>query len=50
MTGSPRDPFYSSPFGPFYRRHAPYPVQPEYRMHELNKRLQSRPEVSDHQT
>ncbi|XP_056596060.1 LIM domain-binding protein 2b isoform X3 [Triplophysa dalaica] len=47
MTGAPRDPFYSSPFGPFYRRHAPYPVQPEYRMHELNKRLQSRPEDCD---
>ncbi len=25
MTGAPRDPFYSSPFGPFYRRHAPLP-------------------------
>ncbi|XP_030643878.1 LIM domain-binding protein 2b isoform X2 [Chanos chanos] len=47
MTGAQRDPFYSSPFGPFYRRHAPCAVQPEYRIHELNKRLQSRPEDCD---
>ncbi|XP_022537714.1 LIM domain-binding protein 2b isoform X2 [Astyanax mexicanus] len=43
----PRDPFYASPFGPFYRRHAPCAVQPDYRMHELNKRLQSRTEDCD---
>lgn len=45
MSGAPRDPFYSSPFGPFYRRHAPTAAQPQYRIHELNKRLQSRSEV-----
>uniref|UniRef100_UPI00358F9DF3 LIM domain-binding protein 2-like isoform X8 n=1 Tax=Myxine glutinosa TaxID=7769 RepID=UPI00358F9DF3 len=43
----PSDPFYSSPFGPFYRRHTPYVIQPEYRLHELNKRLQARTEESD---
>ncbi|XP_029108363.1 LIM domain-binding protein 2 isoform X5 [Scleropages formosus] len=47
MSSAPHDPFYSSPFGPFYRRHSPYAVQPEYRIHELNKRLQSRTEESD---
>ncbi|EFB27880.1 hypothetical protein PANDA_004364, partial [Ailuropoda melanoleuca] len=29
---------------PFYRRHTPYMVQPEYRIYEMNKRLQSRTE------
>lgn len=43
----PHDPFYSSPFGPFYRRHTPYVVQPEYRIYEMNKRLQARTEVSE---
>uniref|UniRef100_A0A8C4Q262 Armadillo like helical domain containing 3 n=1 Tax=Eptatretus burgeri TaxID=7764 RepID=A0A8C4Q262_EPTBU len=43
----PSDPFYASPFGPFYRRHTPYVIQPEYRLHELNKRLQARTEESD---
>ncbi|XP_071982144.1 LIM domain-binding protein 2 isoform X3 [Engystomops pustulosus] len=47
MSSSQHDPFYSSPFGPFYRRHTPYMVQPEYRIYELNKRLQSRTEDSD---
>ncbi|XP_044152864.1 LIM domain-binding protein 2 isoform X3 [Bufo gargarizans] len=47
MSSTPHDPFYSSPFGPFYRRHTPYMVQPEYRVYELNKRLQSRTEDSD---
>ncbi|RXN12534.1 LIM domain-binding 2 isoform X3 [Labeo rohita] len=44
MSNPPHDPFYSSPFGPFYRRHSPYMVQPEYRIYEMNKRLQSRTE------
>nr|DBA29294.1 TPA: hypothetical protein GDO54_009533 [Pyxicephalus adspersus] len=47
MSSSQHDPFYSSPFGPFYRRHSPYMVQPEYRIYELNKRLQARTEDSD---
>ncbi|XP_028833913.1 LIM domain-binding protein 2-like isoform X3 [Denticeps clupeoides] len=47
MSGSAHDPFYSSPFGPFYRRHSPYMVQPEYRIYEMNKRLQSRSEECD---
>ncbi|XP_045573978.1 LIM domain-binding protein 2 isoform X5 [Salmo salar] len=47
MSNPPNDPFYSSPFGPFYRRHSPYMVQPEYRIYEMNKRLQSRTEESD---
>ncbi|XP_022185229.2 LIM domain-binding protein 2 isoform X4 [Nilaparvata lugens] len=49
------DPFYCSPFGtPYYnrcvpvpRRHTPYFGQPDYRMYELNKRLQQRTEESD---
>ncbi|XP_044912492.1 LIM domain-binding protein 2 isoform X2 [Felis catus] len=45
MSSTPHDPFYSSPFGPFYRRHTPYMVQPEYRIYEMNKRLQARTEV-----
>ncbi|XP_053314276.1 LIM domain-binding protein 2 isoform X1 [Spea bombifrons] len=47
MSSTPHDPFYSSPFGPFYRRHTPYMIQPEYRIYEMNKRLQSRSEDSD---
>ncbi|XP_043918128.1 LIM domain-binding protein 2 isoform X2 [Protopterus annectens] len=47
MCSTPHDPFYSSPFGPFYRRHTPYMVQPEYRIYELNKRFQSRTEDCD---
>ncbi len=46
MSNPNHDPFYSSPFGPFYRRHSPYMVQPEYRIYEMNKRLQARTEVS----
>ncbi|XP_028599127.1 LIM domain-binding protein 2 isoform X2 [Podarcis muralis] len=46
-SAAPHDPFYSSPFGPFYRRHTPYMVQPEYRIYEMNKRLQTRTEDSD---
>ena len=43
------DPFFTSPFSPFYRRPAPSFMgqqQPDYRIHELNKRLQQRNEVS----
>uniref|UniRef100_A0A674P3F8 LIM domain binding 2a n=1 Tax=Takifugu rubripes TaxID=31033 RepID=A0A674P3F8_TAKRU len=47
MSNPAHDPFYSSPFGPFYRRHSPYMVQPEYRIYEMNKRLQARTEESD---
>ncbi|XP_062865144.1 LIM domain-binding protein 2b isoform X2 [Trichomycterus rosablanca] len=48
MSGAPRDPFYSSPFGPFYRRHeASGAAQPQYRVHELNKRLQNLSEDCD---
>ncbi|XP_034298678.1 LIM domain-binding protein 2 isoform X2 [Pantherophis guttatus] len=47
MSSVSHDPFYSSPFGPFYRRHTPYMVQPEYRIYEMNKRLQARSEDSD---
>ncbi|BFY98443.1 hypothetical protein BsWGS_01477 [Bradybaena similaris] len=43
-----QDPFYSSPFStPFYRRPTPYMGQPDYRIYELNKRLQHRTEDSD---
>ncbi|XP_064631473.1 LIM domain-binding protein 2-like isoform X3 [Lineus longissimus] len=41
------DPYYSPQFPPFYRRHTPYMGQPDYRMYELNKRLQQRTEESD---
>ncbi|XP_043671539.1 LIM domain-binding protein 2 isoform X3 [Vespula pensylvanica] len=42
------DPFYCSPFGSHYfRRHTPYFGQPDYRLYELNKRLQQRNEDSD---
>ncbi len=41
------DPFYASPFSQFYRRHTPYMGQPDYRIYELNKRLQQRTEVSE---
>ncbi|XP_052250882.1 LIM domain-binding protein 2-like isoform X3 [Dreissena polymorpha] len=42
------DPFYSSPFSMYSnRRQAPYMGQPDYRMYELNKRLQQRSEDSD---
>ena len=40
------DPFYSSPFSLYSgRRHAPYMGQPDFRIYELNKRLQQRTEV-----
>ncbi|XP_076437305.1 LIM domain-binding protein 2-like isoform X2 [Babylonia areolata] len=49
--GGPGDPFFTSPFSPFYRRPAPPSFmgqqQPDYRIHELNKRLQQRNEESD---
>ncbi|KAL3278670.1 hypothetical protein HHI36_016206 [Cryptolaemus montrouzieri] len=48
------DPFMCSPFGnaiyrslPVPRRHTPYFGQPDYRIYELNKRLQQRTEESD---
>lgn len=42
-----QDPFYSCTFPtPFYRRPTPYMGQPDYRIYELNKRLQHRTEVS----
>ncbi|XP_035826512.1 LIM domain-binding protein 2 isoform X3 [Aplysia californica] len=51
MPGGPpmpgQDPFYSSPFSTFYRRPTPYMGQPDYRIYELNKRLQHRTEDSD---
>jgi len=40
------DPYYMSPLSAIYRRHTPYMGQPDYRIHELNKRLQQRTEVS----
>ena len=42
------DPFFNSPLCPMYRRPAPSFMgqqQPDYRIHELNKRLQQRNEV-----
>lgn len=45
------DPFYSSPFSMYSnRRHGPFMGQPDYRIYELNKRLQQRSEVSTYQT
>ncbi|ELU13845.1 hypothetical protein CAPTEDRAFT_222123 [Capitella teleta] len=44
---NPGDPFFSSPFSHLYRRHTPYMGQPDYRIYELNKRLQQRSEESD---
>ncbi|XP_064602215.1 LIM domain-binding protein 2-like isoform X2 [Liolophura sinensis] len=41
------DPFYASPFSTYYRRHTPYMGQPDFRIYELNKRLQQRTEESD---
>ncbi|KAL3865290.1 hypothetical protein ACJMK2_006899 [Sinanodonta woodiana] len=43
------DPFYTSPFSfyPGRPRHAPYMGQPDFRICELNKRLQQRTEESD---
>lgn len=45
--GPPTDPFYSSPFSSYFRRHTPYFGQPDYRIYEMNKRLQQRTEESD---
>lgn len=45
--GPPADPFYSSPFSSYFRRHTPYFGQPDYRVYEMNKRLQQRTEESD---
>ncbi|KAH9362081.1 hypothetical protein HPB48_002059 [Haemaphysalis longicornis] len=45
--GPPADPFYSSPFSSYFRRHTPYFGQPDYRIYEMNKRLQQRTEESD---
>ncbi len=42
------DPFYSSPFSSYFRRHTPYFGQPDYRIYEMNKRLQQRTEVLIH--
>lgn len=42
----PTDTFYTSPFSPFVRRHTPYFGSPDYRIYEMNKRLQQRTEVS----
>ncbi|ESO82614.1 hypothetical protein LOTGIDRAFT_184392 [Lottia gigantea] len=41
------DPFYYSPISNFYRRPTPYMGQPDFRIYELNKRLQQRTEESD---
>ena len=47
MNSMNSDPFYSSPFSVFPgRRHAPYMGQPDFRIYELNKRLQQRTEVT----
>jgi len=39
------DPFYSSPFSPYTRRHTPCFGSPDYRIYEINKKLQQRIEV-----
>ncbi|XP_063222362.1 LIM domain-binding protein 2 isoform X4 [Bacillus rossius redtenbacheri] len=44
--GSPR-PICNLPHAHVYRRHTPYFGQPDYRVYELNKRLQQRTEESD---
>ncbi|KAI0213300.1 LIM domain-binding protein 2 [Lamellibrachia satsuma] len=41
------DPFYASPLSQFYRRQTPFMGQPDFRIYELNKRLQQRTEESD---
>ncbi|GIY50113.1 hypothetical protein CEXT_348491 [Caerostris extrusa] len=45
--GPQNDPFYASPFSNYFRRHTPYFGQPDYRIYEMNKRLQQRSEDSD---
>ena len=42
------DPFYPSPLSQFYRRQTPFMGQPDFRVYELNKRLQQRTEVRPH--
>lgn len=44
-SGSAMDSVYSHLMSALYRRHTPYMGQPDYRIHELNKRLQQRSEV-----
>ncbi|KAL0808385.1 hypothetical protein ABMA28_012867 [Loxostege sticticalis] len=43
----PPPPMYHPMPDPYFRRHAPYFGQPDYRVYELNKRLQQRTEDSD---
>ncbi|RVE48367.1 hypothetical protein evm_006928 [Chilo suppressalis] len=43
----PPPPLYHPIPDPYFRRHAPYFGQPDYRVYELNKRLQQRTEDSD---
>ncbi|KPJ15348.1 LIM domain-binding protein 2 [Papilio machaon] len=43
----PPPPIYHPIPDPYFRRHAPYFGQPDYRVYELNKRLQQRTEDSD---
>ncbi|XP_054708729.1 LIM domain-binding protein 2-like isoform X1 [Uloborus diversus] len=45
--GPAMDPFYSSPFSSYFRRQTPYFGQPDYRIYEMNKRLQQRTDESD---
>nr|XP_042897419.1 LIM domain-binding protein 2 isoform X3 [Parasteatoda tepidariorum] len=45
--GPAMDPFYSSPFSSYFRRQTPYFGQPDYRIYEMNKRLQQRTDDSD---
>lgn len=42
----PPDPFSTSPFSSPFRRQTPYFGQPDYRIYEMNKRLQQRTEVN----
>ncbi|GFU48252.1 LIM domain-binding protein 2 [Nephila pilipes] len=44
--GPAMDPFYSSPFSSYFRRQTPYFGQPDYRIYEMNKRLQQRTDAS----
>lgn len=44
-SGSAMDSVYTHLMSALYRRHTPYMGQPDYRIHELNKRLQQRSEV-----
>lgn len=44
---APPPPLYHPIPDPYFRRHAPYFGQPDYRVYELNKRLQQRTEDSD---